>query len=55
MRTSLRGARRYTLFWTQEQAMSDERTYLELSEEGGGSHKFYEVVVSGNQVRVRYG
>lgn len=35
--------------------MSDERTYLELSEEGGGSHKFYEVVVSGNQVRVRYG
>ena len=27
--------------------MSSERTYLELSQEGGGSHKFYEVVVDG--------
>lgn len=31
------------------------RTYLELSEEGGGAHKFYEVVVDGSEVRIRYG
>lgn len=35
--------------------MSEERTYLELSEEGGGSHKFYEVVVNGKKVDIRYG
>lgn len=35
--------------------MSEQRTYLELSEEGGGSHKFYEVVVAGKQVTTRYG
>ena len=35
--------------------MSENRTYLELSEEGGGSHKFYEVVVDGKKVTVRYG
>ena len=35
--------------------MSQNRTYLELSEEGGGSHKFYEVVVDGKKVTVRYG
>lgn len=30
-------------------------TYLELSEEGGGAHKFYEAVVSGTRVTVTYG
>jgi outer membrane protein assembly factor BamB len=30
-------------------------TYLELSEDGGGSHKFYEVVRDGLQVTVTYG
>ncbi|WP_431894769.1 WGR domain-containing protein [Nonomuraea sp. bgisy101] len=30
-------------------------TYLELSEDGGGSHKFYEVTVSGAQVTITYG
>lgn len=35
--------------------MSEQRTYLELSEEGGGSHKFYEVTVSGKTVTIRYG
>lgn len=32
-----------------------ERTYLELSEDGGGSHKFYEVIVDGCEMRIRYG
>jgi predicted DNA-binding WGR domain protein len=36
-------------------AAAAQRTYLELSEEGGGSHKFYEVSVSGSSVTVRYG
>src|SRR5258708_32808892 len=36
-------------------AMAEEPVYLELSEEGGGSHKFYEVVVAGTQVRIRFG
>ncbi|WP_018353103.1 WGR domain-containing protein [Longispora albida] len=35
--------------------MSTETTYLELSEDGGGSHKFYEVVVEGGTVTIRYG
>ncbi|XXF77154.1 WGR domain-containing protein [Myxococcaceae bacterium GXIMD 01537] len=35
--------------------MAEQHTYLELSEEGGGSHKFYEVKVAGNSVTVRYG
>ncbi|MER6910553.1 WGR domain-containing protein [Streptomyces sp. NPDC000594] len=35
--------------------MSDSTTYLELSQEGGGAHKFYEVIVSGTVVSVRYG
>src|SRR5689334_19247060 len=35
--------------------MAEETTYLELSEEGGGSHKFYEVVVRDTQVSIRYG
>jgi predicted DNA-binding WGR domain protein len=30
-------------------------TYLELSQEGGGAHKFYEVAVRGTVVSVRYG
>jgi len=29
--------------------------YLELSEPGGGAHKFYEVVTDDTQVRIRYG
>ena len=35
--------------------MAEERTYLELSEEGGSSHKFYEVVVDGAKLTIRYG
>ncbi len=35
--------------------MAEETVYLELSEEGGGSHKFYELVVAGTQVRIRFG
>jgi predicted DNA-binding WGR domain protein len=35
--------------------MAEETTYLELSEEGGGSHKFYELVVADTQVRIRFG
>lgn len=30
-------------------------TYLELSQENGGAHKFYEVTVAGTTVSVRYG
>lgn len=35
--------------------MPVEKTYLELSEEGEGSHKFYEVIVDGKNVTIRYG
>lgn len=35
--------------------MAEEKTYLELSESDGVSHKFYEVVVNGTQVSIRYG
>ena len=35
--------------------MAEERTYLELSEEGGSAHKFYEVTVAGSTLTVRYG
>ncbi|MEV5507278.1 WGR domain-containing protein [Streptomyces orinoci] len=35
--------------------MSADTTYLELSQEGGGAHKFYEVTVDGTAVTVRYG
>ena len=35
--------------------MAEETTYLELSETGGGAHKFYEVVTDDTQVRIRYG
>ena len=36
-------------------AVVGETTYLELSEEGEGAHKFYEVTVTGTEVLVRYG
>ena len=32
-----------------------ERTYLELSEDAGVSHKFYEVIVDGATMNIRYG
>ncbi len=35
--------------------MAEETIYLELSEEGGGSHKFYEVITNDTQVCIRYG
>ncbi|OIJ64409.1 WGR domain-containing protein [Streptomyces mangrovisoli] len=36
-------------------ASSTSSTYLELSQDGGGAHKFYEVLVDGLVVTVRYG
>ncbi|OLP18450.1 molybdenum metabolism regulator [Leptolyngbya sp. 'hensonii'] len=36
-------------------AGDEEKTYLELSEADGGSHKFYEVVIKGSEVTIRYG
>src|SRR6185503_14475016 len=35
--------------------MAEERTYLELSEDGGASHKFYEVIVDGVELKIRFG
>lgn len=35
--------------------MAEEKTYLELSEGDGVSHKFYEVIVNGTEVAIRYG
>ena len=35
--------------------MAEERTYLELSEDTGTAHKFYEVIVDGCEMRIRYG
>ncbi|WP_329194347.1 MULTISPECIES: WGR domain-containing protein [unclassified Streptomyces] len=35
--------------------MTRETTYLELSQDGAGAHKFYEVTVDGTAVCVRYG
>lgn len=35
--------------------MGEERTYLELSEGDAGSHKFYEVIVSGKTLTIRFG
>ncbi|MFI9200914.1 WGR domain-containing protein [Streptomyces sp. NPDC053048] len=35
--------------------MAGNTTYLELSQDGGGAHKFYEVTVDGTTVEVRYG
>ena len=34
--------------------MVEERTYLELSE-AGGSHKFYEIILNGAELTMRYG
>ncbi len=36
-------------------AASGNRTYLELSEDSGSSHKFYEVIVDKTKVSIRYG
>ncbi|HEU5333655.1 MAG TPA: WGR domain-containing protein [Actinocrinis sp.] len=35
--------------------MAQGTTYLELSEDGGGAHKYYEVTVAGTVVTIRYG
>jgi outer membrane protein assembly factor BamB len=35
--------------------MADQLTYLELSEDGGTSHKFYEVKVEGKKLSIRFG
>ncbi|MBN1205453.1 MAG: WGR domain-containing protein [Myxococcaceae bacterium] len=35
--------------------MADQLTYLELSEDGGSSHKFYEVKVEGKKLSIRFG
>ncbi|MBC7645610.1 MAG: WGR domain-containing protein [Pseudopedobacter sp.] len=35
--------------------MTEKRWYLELSEDGGSSHKFYEVVVQNLELTLRYG
>ena len=35
--------------------MADQTTYLELSEDGGSSHKFYEVKVEGKKLSIRFG
>ena len=35
--------------------MANETVYLELSEQNGGAHKFYEVVTNDTQVQIRYG
>lgn len=35
--------------------MAEEKTYLELSEESGSAHKFYEVIVNDAQLSIRYG
>jgi predicted DNA-binding WGR domain protein len=35
--------------------MTQGTTYLELSEDGDGAHKFYEITVAGTTVDVRYG
>ncbi|MBD2166949.1 WGR domain-containing protein [Calothrix membranacea FACHB-236] len=35
--------------------MAEEKTYLELSEADGSSHKFYEVIIKDTEVTIRYG
>lgn len=35
--------------------MTPEKTYLELSQTDGSSHKFYEVVINNTEVTIRYG
>lgn len=37
------------------EVIPEEKTYLELSEASGNSHKFYEVIVQDNQLTIRYG
>ncbi|GLU46269.1 WGR domain-containing protein [Nocardiopsis ansamitocini] len=37
------------------QQSGDQITYLELSEDSGSAHKFYEVKVEGTEVTIRYG
>ncbi|MFJ6936218.1 WGR domain-containing protein [Streptomyces sp. NPDC101132] len=37
------------------ESLVEDVTYLELSQDGGGAHKFYEVTVAGTAVTVRYG
>jgi outer membrane protein assembly factor BamB len=34
---------------------TEERTYLELSQDEGTAHKFYEVIVNGTLLKIRYG
>jgi predicted DNA-binding WGR domain protein/outer membrane protein assembly factor BamB len=35
--------------------MAEDKTYLELSEDGGKSHKFYEVIVDDKNLSIRFG
>jgi predicted DNA-binding WGR domain protein/outer membrane protein assembly factor BamB len=35
--------------------MTEEKTYLELSESSGSAHKFYEVIINGAELSIRYG
>ncbi len=35
--------------------MSETKTYLELSQDAGTAHKFYEVTIDGNDVTIRFG
>lgn len=35
--------------------MTQEKTYLELSEAAGSSHKFYEVTINNTEITIRYG
>ena len=37
------------------EVVPEEKTYLELSEASGSSHKFYEVTVQDKQLTIRYG
>lgn len=39
----------------KEVVVAEEKTYLELSEDEGTSHKFYEVTVKDTEVTIRYG
>ncbi len=39
----------------ENKTMAEQKTYLELSETDGVSHKFYEVVVNDTEVTIRYG
>jgi predicted DNA-binding WGR domain protein len=35
--------------------MSETKNYLELSQDAGSAHKFYEVVINGNDLTIRFG